>query len=123
MQGAAWHDESMHEFGIASGLLDSVVAAADKNGAKSVESIRLRIGRLSGVVFESLEFAFQALSEGTKAQGAKLVVEEIPVTCFCTPCNKLFESASVSYRCPDCGAISRDLRRGREMEIVSIEVN
>jgi hydrogenase nickel incorporation protein HypA/HybF len=113
----------MHEFGIAESILNSALEAAQKNGSAKVELIRIRVGALAGVVEEALTFAFEALSEDTPAQGAKLAVEAVPVTCYCKPCDREFEAPRFSYRCPVCQTLSQEVRRGRELELVSIEVS
>lgn len=113
----------MHEFGIAEGVLKVVVETAGKNGANKVEVVRLRIGALAGVVDEALIFAFEALAEDTPAQGARLVIEAVPLTCYCATCSREFEVPRFSYRCPVCQTLSREVRRGRELELISIEVS
>jgi len=113
----------MHEFGIAESLLKTALEAAGRQGAARVEQVNLRIGALAGVVDEALTFAFEALADGTPAQGARLHIEAIPVTCYCSACAREFEAPRFSYRCPTCQALSRELRRGRELELVSVEVS
>ena len=113
----------MHEFGIAEGVLKAALDAARKNGSTKVEVVRLRVGALAGVVEEALTFAFEALSEDTPAQGAKLLVEAVPVTCYCVPCTSEFAAPRFSYRCPVCQTLSQEVRRGRELELISIEVS
>lgn len=113
----------MHEFGIAEGVLKACLAAAQKNHAQKIEVVRLRVGALSGVVDEALTFAFDALAEDTPAQGARLMIEPVPVTCYCEPCAKEFEAPRFSYRCPVCQTSSSEVRRGRELELISIEVS
>lgn len=112
----------MHEFGIAQGLLRTALDAAAKSDAVRVERIDLRIGALAGVVEDALTFAFEALAEGTPAEGARVVVEAVPVTCYCASCAREFTAPDCTYRCPRCQILSVDLRRGREMELVSIQV-
>ena len=113
----------MHEFGIAESVLNAALEAARKNGSAKVELVRLRVGALSGVVEEALTFAFSALAQDTPAQGAQLVVEPIPVTCYCEACSREFEAPRFAYRCPVCQTLSQEVRRGRELELVSIEVS
>ena len=113
----------MHEFGIAESVLNSALDTARQHGAAKVELVRLRIGALAGVVEEALTFAFEALAEDTPAQGARLAVEKVPVTCYCEACQKEFEVPRFSYRCPVCQTLSREVRRGRELELISIEVS
>ena len=112
----------MHEFGIAENLLHTALQTAQSNHAARVVQIHLRIGALAGVVDEALRFAFDALAEGTPAQGARLVIEAVPVTCYCTACRRSFEPPRFSYRCPACHALSREIRSGRELQLISIEV-
>lgn len=112
----------MHEFGIADGLLKVAIETAECANAARVEQVNLRIGALAGVVDEALTFAFDALSEDTVAQGARLVIEPVPVTCYCENCAADFEPPRFSYRCPTCQALSRSIKTGRELQLVSIEV-
>ncbi|HYG35135.1 MAG TPA: hydrogenase maturation nickel metallochaperone HypA, partial [Clostridia bacterium] len=64
----------MHELSIMDSALNLALDQARKAGAKRICGIRLRIGALSGVVPEALEFAFEALVTGTLAEGAKLSI-------------------------------------------------
>ena len=47
--------------------LDTAVRQARAAGATRIHTLRLRVGRLSGVVTDALEFAFEALRPGTPA--------------------------------------------------------
>ena len=67
--------EPMHELSIMQSALSLALDQARQAGASRVHTIRLRIGALSGVVPDALEFAFEALVPGTLAEGAKLAVE------------------------------------------------
>lgn len=113
----------MHEFGIAEQVIEMAVAKAREAGASTVHTLTLRIGPMSGVVSEALSFAFEALSDGTPAQGSKLVIEQTALTCYCAACQKTFEVKHYAFACPDCGQASRDIKSGRELDIVSIEVS
>ncbi len=112
----------MHELSLMQSTLDIVFAEAQRLSARRIHGLRMRIGALSGVVPESLEFAFEALTEGTLAQGARLEIERVPARCFCARCAREFEPPPHSFACPVCGRASAELRRGREMEVLSIEV-
>lgn len=113
----------MHEFGIADGLLKVAIETAERSNAGRVEQVNLKIGALAGVVDEALIFAFGALSEDTLARNARLVIEAIPVTCYCETCATVFEPPRFSYRCPTCQTLSRSVKTGRELQLVSIEVS
>jgi len=60
--------QTMHELSIMQSALDQVLEKARQAGASRVHAIRLRIGALSGVVPDALQFAFEALADGTPAQ-------------------------------------------------------
>ena len=104
------------------GALSQVLDEAGKAGAKRVLNIRLRIGALSGVVPDALQFAFEALADGTPAQDALLAIEDVPARFWCMTCHNEFTSISVVAQCPSCKSLSRELRAGRELELVSMEV-
>lgn len=109
----------MHELGIARELLDIAIARA---GDARIEQIRLANGIMSGVEEQALRFAFAALAKGTAADQAALLIDTIPLRCFCPRCKNEFECQPLSYYCPDCGSASGDVRSGRELQIVSLEV-
>jgi hydrogenase nickel incorporation protein HypA/HybF len=112
----------MHEFSIAQSMLETVLDQARAHGAARVARLVVRAGALSGVVPEALTFAFEALSAGTPAAGAELVVESVPLVCYCAACAMEFAADGYDYFCPRCGVPSREVRKGRELDLVSIEV-
>ena len=102
--------------------LDQALDEAHKAGAQRALELRLRVGVLSGVVPEALQFAFEALSDGTPAAGATLTIEPVPARFWCEKCRQEFDSARSFPECPACGTPSRYLRSGRELELASMEV-
>jgi hydrogenase nickel incorporation protein HypA/HybF len=112
----------MHELSIMQSALQMALDQARRAGASRVHVIRLRIGALSGVVPDALEFAFEALAPGTAAASAKLAIEHVPARFWCAPCSREFASEDMWAECPDCHAFSGELRAGREMEVASLEI-
>ena len=113
----------MHEFSIMQSALNQALDEARLAGAIRVHEIRLRIGVLSGVVPEALQFAFDALTPGTAAEGARLAIDEVPARFWCAHCQQEFISANLYSECPDCQLPSNELRSGRELELSSMEVD
>ena len=113
----------MHELSIMQSALDQVLEKARQAGASRVHAIRLRIGVLSGVVPDALQFAFEALADGTPAQGAQLLIEDVPARFWCAACAREFAATRMFAECPDCHRPSMELRAGREMELTSLEVD
>jgi hydrogenase nickel incorporation protein HypA/HybF len=113
----------MHEVGLMQSVLALAEEQARQAGAAHIHEVRLRIGQLSGVVPEAMETAFGVLRAGTPAAEGRLVIESIPGACWCAACRREFETSEWLCECPDCGAVSAELRRGRELELTSLEIS
>jgi hydrogenase nickel incorporation protein HypA/HybF len=112
----------MHELSIMQAAMDLALKRAQEAQASRVHMIRLRVGQLSGVVPDALQFAFEALSHGTLAQGAQLSIEHVPARFWCEACSREFLADDLFAECPDCHGVSADLRSGRELELASMEI-
>jgi hydrogenase nickel incorporation protein HypA/HybF len=100
-------------------LLDDAVAAA---GGAPVCALRVRVGPLSGVVVEALRFAFEALSPGTPAEGARLDIEETAPAFHCPGLRRGLRNPCRILPMPRLRLVPGELRGGHELELVSIEV-
>lgn len=114
----------MHEVGIMESALETVERHARENGAQHIHRIVLRIGSLSGVDVDALRFAFEAVATSTLAAGAELGIETVPARAYCKSCDKEFApGAGWIFSCPTCGALSSQIRQGRELELTRIEMS
>lgn len=112
----------MHELTIANSLVELACAHATDNGAQRVKAISVRMGVLCGIG-RSLYFCFEPASRGTMCEGAALSIEEVPLTVRCENCDDVkVPRALYNFRCPDCGYPTPKVVTGREMELVSIEL-
>ncbi len=68
----------MHEIGIAESILKGVLMRAKEHKIKKISKISLRVGELKMVSNDSLQGAFDLVSQGTIAEGARLEVDFIP---------------------------------------------
>lgn len=113
----------MHEVSIMQSALTSATDELRKSGARKITRIRLRVGVLSGVVPEALEFAFAALRTGTPAAEADLEIVRAPAFLRCLDCGKITEKVEMSFVCPACdGALIVD-HGGRQLELTQLELN
>jgi hydrogenase nickel incorporation protein HypA/HybF len=113
----------MHEVSIMQSALDQALKQAREAGAVRLHEIRLRVGALSGVVPEALQTAFEALRLGTPAENAVLKIEGVPARFWCVVCDREFESEKVFAECPTCRCVSGEVRAGRDLELISMEVD
>lgn len=113
----------MHELSIAQSLIDAACEAAADEGSVRVTRLAVRIGLMSGVVPEALQFSFGLAAEGTACEGAVLEVEAVRVQVFCSQCDapRTLPDGFV-LSCPACGAPAPQIIAGRELELVSLEV-
>ena len=71
----------MHEVGIVNGILDTVIRAARGAGASRAVLVTLRIGDMTEVVREALDFAWETFrDEDPLTRGCELAVEEVHAT-------------------------------------------
>ena len=113
----------MHEVGIMQSTLELAEGQALAAGATCIEEVRMRVGRMTGVVPEALQHAFEALKPGTLAQEARLEVEYVPGAFWCAGCDREFEADAMYTPCPTCGEPSLGMRRWTEIQLVSLEVS
>jgi len=113
----------MHELSIVESIVDTVTESlAAYPGARVIE-VRLRVGALSAVVEDSLQFCWGIANADTPLAGSRLVVQTVPVTVHCSACGAEEPLQSLqNFRCAKCGAPASDVRQGRELEIEAIEI-
>lgn len=115
----------MHELGLARDIVDTVVESVEQAGARQVKRVYMSIGRARDVVPDLMEIAFAHLTRGTIAEGAELIVTQVPVMGCCEDCGFVFPLDifnDATWKCPACGSGHYGLHKGREFDIDRIEV-
>ncbi|WP_181803720.1 hydrogenase maturation nickel metallochaperone HypA [Streptomyces shenzhenensis] len=112
----------MHELSIATAIVEQAGEWARADGADRVLAVTVRVGELSGVVPDALDFAFEVARDGTALAGARLVVEQVTARAWCGPCTEEFAVGMPPFFwCPRCDRPATELRSGRELEITAVE--
>ncbi len=113
----------MHELSLALGLLETLEAAAARERAACITGVVLRVGALSGVAPDALKFCWDVASAETVAAGSDLRIEEVPLVVFCERCEaETTPHPGAGLLCPRCGIPAPHVVRGREFELVAMEV-
>ncbi len=112
----------MHELAIAQNILEIVQQSVPENQTKSVRGIRIRVGQMSGIVPDSLDFCFSAIINDTHLQRARLAIEQVPTLSQCKTCAHRFGIEDWVFTCPVCQSTNLELISGKELEIVEIEL-
>ena len=112
----------MHEMAIAQGIVEIALQTARDHEAERILGIKVQIGRMTGVVPDSLRFCFDALTAGTLAEGAVLTIETPGFTIRCWDCGGRFAAEQFVAVCPECGSMSIEILSGRELRVEHVEV-
>lgn len=113
----------MHEMAIAMEIVDIAKDSIplDLQDAR-VRRINLQVGKLSAIVPDSLRFCFDLVIKGTSLEGAQLVIQQRPVLVRCRTCQTQWTVTEPVFLCGACGNGSIDMLSGRELDIISIEI-
>jgi len=121
----------MHEMSITQAMLDLALEHAQGH---RITDVYLRVGKLSGVVPESVEFYFDYLSKGTLAEGATLHFETVPLEMTCMECGRQADLSDWTDEPPraimvqalargcQCGSKNLRITGGTGFDMVSLEV-
>ena len=109
----------MHELSIADAVVQIVSRHAD---GRRVTRVELKVGHLRQVVPDALEFAFELVAQGTPAEGAELVMEEVPAEVRCRACGLETELSAFPARCARCGTFDVDVTGGEELLVDALEL-
>lgn len=113
---------NMHELAICQSLMNQVEGIVLEHEAKRATSIIVGMGALSGVEAELLKNAFSIASAGTVADGAELIIENLPVRVKCTQCGSESDVLPNKLTCKQCGDWQTTVISGDELMLMSVEL-
>jgi hydrogenase nickel incorporation protein HypA/HybF len=113
----------MHEMGLAMSVVDEVTRVLEDFGPQArALRVTVQVGRLRAVVPEALDFCFEVASHRSRAAGARLVIEEVPIRVRCATCAREWIVERVEFFCPTCdGPV--EILSGKELLLRSVEVD
>jgi hydrogenase nickel incorporation protein HypA/HybF len=111
----------MHELSLARDLLNAVERTLGPQDSR-VLRVDLGVGSAAGIVLDSLRFAFEAVAQGTRLEGAELSFTTIAARSRCAGCGEIFVFEDMIGHCPRCGRLGGELLSGDEMVLRAIEV-
>lgn len=114
----------MHEMSIAHSLVGIIEQEMARNNVTRLIRVRVKYGRISAIVPEALQTAFEVMTMDTPMQGAKLEIEEVPLAARCRECKKEFspEGDLMIMTCPHCSAeFGHEIISGKDLYIDELE--
>jgi hydrogenase nickel incorporation protein HypA/HybF len=106
----------MHELAITQGVVDAVT---ERTGDAPVACVRLRVGRLAGVVPDAMRFCFELVTAGTSLDGAVLEFDQPEGRGRCRTCGADFVLPDLILLC-SCGSADVEVLAGRELAVASV---
>ncbi len=113
----------MHELSLAQSIIEIVHEYVPDAQQQSVKSIRLKVGAQAGVVVDSLEFCFSAMTASTDLERARLVIDQVPFSFSCKSCTATFVKDNGIPQCPACNGTEVTILSGTELEVTEIELH
>ncbi|HEX4086800.1 MAG TPA: hydrogenase maturation nickel metallochaperone HypA [Chthoniobacteraceae bacterium] len=120
----------MHEFSIASSIVENVLELAERERAVKVLEVRLVIGEFTQIEGDQLRFCFESIVHGTPLEGAALEIETSDAGVRCPHCGyagppKYWDGALSSalvptLQCPECGKAAEPAE-GHECAIKAVK--
>lgn len=114
--------DSVHEMSLMGGVFDVIDQTLTQYEVQKVTQVKLKVGKMTNAEPDALRFAFEAFSQGTVCEGAKLIIEEVPVRGECKDCGKEFEVEQLFFFCPYCQSPRVKITAGEELLLESLEV-
>jgi len=112
----------MHELSIAQSILDIVNQHLPAGNTTHVKSVKVKIGKLSNVLPDSLRFCFEAITKDSDFEKTQLILNIIPITIKCNDCNTLTEINDFVFSCPSCVSTNINVIDGDDLNIEEIEI-
>lgn len=113
----------MHELSIAEDIFEMVSQNVPIDELQYVRNVKVKIGEMSGLVADSLEFCYQAITSETKLKDSKLLIEHIPFVVSCNSCKNNFTNKTGIRICPTCSGLDTTVISGLELEVTEIELD
>ena len=112
----------MHELSVAQEILEIVNQYVPDPKPNTVKSVKVKVGRMSNILTESLTFCFDVITNDTPLSGVRLDTIEIPVIINCAGCNQESEIEPPVFACPICGNNQIKIISGTELWVDEIEL-
>lgn len=113
----------MHELSLARRIVTLVEQFVPLEQLSQVRRVHVAIGRMAGVLADSLAFSFDTLVANTPLHRARLAPSEVPLRLACADCRDTLESAADDFCCPACGGSRTTVVTGMELQVVRVELD
>lgn len=134
----------MHEWSLASGIIETISDEYNKQSASSVKQVDILVGEISQIEIDILNDALKTLKTGTVVENSEINIESEKTEIRCRGCDHVFgfeevrneleplseggdnpvhylpESIAAFVGCPKCGGPDLEVLAGRGIRINKI---
>jgi hydrogenase nickel incorporation protein HypA/HybF len=112
----------MHELSVAQNIIEIVQDNLNQEQKDLVKIVRVKVGKLTNILVDSLVFSFEALTRDTNLSGALLEVEQLPLTTQCQDCGHQDSQDDFIFQCSSCRSTNIKVVSGSELMVSEIEL-
>ncbi|MFW6134157.1 MAG: hydrogenase maturation nickel metallochaperone HypA [Elusimicrobiota bacterium] len=113
----------MHELSIVQSMVNQLQQSLTSEQLPKVESISVKVGEFSGIIPDTMSFAFTAIKNETPFKNSKLDIVTVPFKASCKSCGSTFGMKErFIFICPECNSRDLDILSGKELYIESVEL-
>ncbi|OIO38198.1 MAG: hypothetical protein AUJ72_02870 [Candidatus Omnitrophica bacterium CG1_02_46_14] len=94
----------MHEGNFTQDIVDAILNKLNKYPDAQPEAVRVYVGEMLHLVPDSVRFHYELMTQGTRLEGIKLELQEVPVKVQCHHC--AYEGGVEDHHMPMCGRCS-----------------
>jgi hydrogenase nickel incorporation protein HypA/HybF len=121
----------MHEFAMATQIVENVLEEAKRYDATKVVEVQLVIGKMTYLGVDQIRFSYNILVNDTILKDSKLIIEQQDGVIECINCgfkgmvpieaDPVYHLQIPTLKCPNCGDTTK-IVEGKECKIKSIKI-
>jgi hydrogenase nickel incorporation protein HypA/HybF len=111
----------LHELAMVRSIYNVIAEKMKEHGVTRVKQVKLIVGELTGVEDSVMKSCFEIYVQETPVEGARLVIERVPIKVRCRICGNEFETKIPFSNCAVCENKSFQIISGKELYIESLE--
>jgi hydrogenase nickel incorporation protein HypA/HybF len=112
----------MHELSIAMDIVRIAEGETAKANAEKVLKIELEIGVLSGIELDALNFVWSSAVQKSVLEHAIKEIITVKGVGKCEDCKHVFDMDNFYDCCPKCGSNFKEILKGKELKVKTLEV-
>ncbi|MEN3046867.1 MAG: hydrogenase maturation nickel metallochaperone HypA [Candidatus Hydrothermales bacterium] len=112
----------MHEYSLATNLIEILREEKKKRNIKKILKVELEFGKLASAEPLIFKEIFDIIKKDTEFEETELIIDLIEPEVKCLNCEKDFKADTFPFLCPYCENMGGELLRGDKITMKSLEI-